>query len=53
MIADVVLVAATVVTGLLAGFFYTFARTAMPGFAGRGHARPLTAAVRRARCAVP
>lgn len=33
MIGPVVLVAATVVTGLLAGFFYAFAHTAMPGLA--------------------
>jgi uncharacterized membrane protein len=35
VIAAVVLVAATVVSGLLAGFFYAFAHTAMPGIARR------------------
>jgi len=38
VIAAVVLVAATVVTGLLAGFFYAFAHTAMPGIARRDDA---------------
>lgn len=38
MIDTVVLVAATVVTGLLAGFFYAFAHTAMPGLARRDDA---------------
>jgi uncharacterized membrane protein len=35
VIGSVVLVAATVMTGLLAGFFYAFAHTAMPGLARR------------------
>jgi uncharacterized membrane protein len=38
VIEAVVLVAATVVTGLLAGFFYAFAHTAMPGIARRDDA---------------
>ena len=38
MTGSVVLVAATVVTGLLAGFFYAFAHTAMPGLARRDDA---------------
>lgn len=38
MTSSVVLVAATVGTGLLAGFFYAFAHTAMPGLARRDDA---------------